>query len=245
MKIIVSLIILGLCLFSASADAQTRKRKKSAKTKTVKTIPKTISAGVVNGKAINLVTPVYPESAWKTRVYGRVNVKILIDETGTVISAEAISGHLLLRGASVRAALQSKFQPITLSGNPVRVNGIIVYNFLASQWNWLEIGYAVNYNFGYYNIGDLLDLLPSDFAEETNLLKQYFAEKQTNKDFLQSIIASFQVKLSDKEKDFWLFSVGLWLGKANRCCLNEVEKQQLIGQIEILMLSKPRACYEL
>lgn len=133
MKIIVSLIILGFVLFSASADAQTRKLKKSAKTKTVKKTPKTISAGVVNGRAINLIRPEYPQSARTMNVYGLVNVQILIDETGTVISAIAVSGHPVLRAASVKAALESKFSPIILSGEPVRVNGIIIYHFIPNQ----------------------------------------------------------------------------------------------------------------
>ncbi len=90
---------------------------------------KTVSGGVLNGKAINLVKPAYPAAAKAVRAEGAVNVQVTIDENGNVISASAVSGHPLLRAASVNAARQSKFLPTTLQGQAVKVTGIIVYNF--------------------------------------------------------------------------------------------------------------------
>jgi outer membrane biosynthesis protein TonB len=58
-------------------------------------------------------------------------VQIIVDEGGRVISARAISGHPLLRAAAESAARQAKFSPTLLSGTPVKVTGIIVYNFVA------------------------------------------------------------------------------------------------------------------
>ena len=91
--------------------------------------PKTISGGVLNGKAVNLVKPPYPAAAKAVRASGAVSVQVTIDENGNVISATAVSGHPLLRAASVQAARQSKFSPTTLQGQAVRVTGVIVYNF--------------------------------------------------------------------------------------------------------------------
>ncbi len=91
---------------------------------------KTISGGVLNGKATNLVKPPYPAAAKAVRAEGAVNVQVTIDEEGSVISASAVSGHPLLRAAAVQAARTSKFSPTTLSGQPVKVTGIIVYNFV-------------------------------------------------------------------------------------------------------------------
>lgn len=88
------------------------------------------SPTVVNQLAISLVKPAYPAAARAVRASGTVNVQVLIDEEGNVASAEAISGHPLLRSASVKAALESKFKPTTLNGQPVKVSGIIVYNFV-------------------------------------------------------------------------------------------------------------------
>jgi protein TonB len=90
-----------------------------------------ISGGVLNGRAVHLVTPPYPAIARSAHASGAVQVQVLIDENGSVISANAISGHPLLRAAAVAAAHASKFTPTKLSGQPVKVNGVIIYNFVA------------------------------------------------------------------------------------------------------------------
>ena len=92
-------------------------------------IPKSISGGVLNGKATNLVKPAYPAAAKAVRAAGAVNVQVTVDEEGNVIAASAVSGHPLLRAAAVTAARQSKFSPTRLEGQPVKVTGVIVYNF--------------------------------------------------------------------------------------------------------------------
>lgn len=91
--------------------------------------PTTISGGVVNGRAINLPKPPYPPAARALRASGVVNVQVLIDENGRVVSAQAVSGHPLLRGAAESAARQARFNPTMLSNQPVKVSGTIVYNF--------------------------------------------------------------------------------------------------------------------
>jgi len=90
-----------------------------------------ISGGVLNGKAVHLVTPPYPAIARSAHASGQVTVQVLIDENGNVISAHAASGHPLLQAAAVAAARASKFTPTKLSGQPVKVNGVIIYNFVA------------------------------------------------------------------------------------------------------------------
>ena len=90
-----------------------------------------ISGGVLNGKAVHLVTPPYPAIARSAHASGSVQVQVLIDENGNVISAHAVSGHPLLQAAAVAAARSSKFTPTKLSGQPVKVNGVIIYNFVA------------------------------------------------------------------------------------------------------------------
>ncbi|HQU86262.1 MAG TPA: energy transducer TonB [Pyrinomonadaceae bacterium] len=92
--------------------------------------PKTISGGVVNGKATSLPKPPYPAAARAVRASGSVSVQVLIDETGRVVSASAASGHPLLQQAAVAAARQARFSPTILSGQPVKVSGIITYNFV-------------------------------------------------------------------------------------------------------------------
>ncbi len=91
---------------------------------------KTVSGGVINGKATNLVKPAYPAAARAVRASGAVNVQVTVDEKGDVISASAVSGHPLLRASAVQAARESKFSPTLLSGKAVKVTGVIVYNFV-------------------------------------------------------------------------------------------------------------------
>ena len=91
---------------------------------------KPISKGVVNGSAISLPKPPYPAAARAVRASGAVNVQVLIDENGSVVSANAVSGHPLLRQAAEQAARGARFKPTLLSGQPVKVNGVIVYNFV-------------------------------------------------------------------------------------------------------------------
>lgn len=91
---------------------------------------KPISKGVVNGSALSLPKPPYPAAARAVRAAGAVNVQVLIDENGNVVSANAVSGHPLLKQAAESAARGAKFKPTLLSGQPVKVNGVIVYNFV-------------------------------------------------------------------------------------------------------------------
>ncbi len=97
---------------------------------TPKPAPKTISGGVVNGKATSLPKPPYPPAARAVRAAGAVSVQVLIDEDGRVVSANAVSGHPLLRAAAESAARGARFSPTQLSGQPVKVSGIITYNFV-------------------------------------------------------------------------------------------------------------------
>jgi len=89
-----------------------------------------INGGVLNGKATSLPLPVYPAAARAVRAAGAVTVKITLDENGDVISAAAVSGHPLLRAAAVEAAKEAKFSPTRLNGQPVKVSGVLVYNFV-------------------------------------------------------------------------------------------------------------------
>jgi protein TonB len=98
--------------------------------KTPPPVPKTISGGVVNGKATSLPKPPYPPAARAVRASGAVNVQVTISESGSVISASAVSGHPLLRAAAEQAARSARFAPTLLSGQPVKVTGVIVYNFV-------------------------------------------------------------------------------------------------------------------
>ena len=95
-----------------------------------RTILKPMSGGVLNGKAISLPAPTYPEAARRSLTAGKVEVEVVVDETGKVISARAISGPTMLREVSVQAASRARFSPTKLSGQPIKVVGKIFYNFI-------------------------------------------------------------------------------------------------------------------
>lgn len=92
--------------------------------------PKLVSLGVIESKVIRKAVPPYPELAKRARASGPVPVQILLDEQGRVVSARATSGHPLLRQAAEQAAFQTRFSPTLLSKQPVKVSGIITFNFV-------------------------------------------------------------------------------------------------------------------
>ena len=93
--------------------------------------PKTINAsgGVLQGTAILKVQPVYPNAAKQSRVQGSVRVSVVIDEAGIPVQATAIDGPNELRKGSEEAARKWRFKPTELEGTPVKVQGILTFNF--------------------------------------------------------------------------------------------------------------------
>lgn len=88
-----------------------------------------ISGGILNGKAISKPAPVYPETAKAQGASGVVTVEVLVDEKGQVESARAVSGPSLLHESAVNAARKARFSPLRLSGQLVKVIGLLTYNF--------------------------------------------------------------------------------------------------------------------
>ncbi|HEU4597490.1 MAG TPA: TonB family protein [Pyrinomonadaceae bacterium] len=90
---------------------------------------KALSAGVLNGKAVSKPAPPYPPMAKAAKASGTVVVSVEVDEKGVVTSARAVSGHPLLRAAAEAAARRARFSPTLLSGRPVKVQGVLTYDF--------------------------------------------------------------------------------------------------------------------
>lgn len=88
-------------------------------------------AGILNDRAIELPKPVYPAAAKKDHISGQVQVKVILDETGKVVSAEAVFGPDELRAAAVEAAKRARFKPTLMGGEPQKVFGIVLYDFVA------------------------------------------------------------------------------------------------------------------
>ena len=77
-----------------------------------------------------LPRPAYPPLARAARLSGTITVQVLIDEQGNVSDTHAIDGHPLLQTVCVAAAREAKFSPTLLEGEPVKVTGVIKYNFV-------------------------------------------------------------------------------------------------------------------
>lgn len=90
-----------------------------------------VEDGVESGRVLELPKPAYPPIAAAAHASGTVGVKVLIDVDGTVIAAASVSGHPLLQAAAVNAARNARFTPTKVNGQPVKVVGVIQYNFIS------------------------------------------------------------------------------------------------------------------
>jgi TonB family protein len=86
---------------------------------------------ILNGQALSLPRPVYSDEARRQGARGTVIIKVTIDETGKVTdAADMCSGDPLLVKPALESALKARFTPTKLSGQPVKVSGVVTYNFV-------------------------------------------------------------------------------------------------------------------
>ena len=88
-----------------------------------------INGGMLNSKAIYLPVPEAPSAD----AHGVVMVAVVVDESGSVIEARAVSGPAALHVPAVNAARLARFSPTLLMGEAVRVSGTLSYNFVKSN----------------------------------------------------------------------------------------------------------------
>ncbi len=124
---------IGITFPSSKTDepkAEERTAENGVTVRRRRPLPRMINGGIINGRAIRLPKPPYPPDARAARASGIANIKVQIDEDGSVFSAEPSSGHPLLLPAARRAACLATFSPTKLEGQPVKVAGVISYNFV-------------------------------------------------------------------------------------------------------------------
>lgn len=92
-----------------------------------------VRGGILNGKAIRLPSARYPPEALKERFSAMVTIRVLVDETGKVVSACALSPRPEFIRVTEQAASQALFNPTVVSGKPVKVEGVLVYNFVGQR----------------------------------------------------------------------------------------------------------------
>jgi hypothetical protein len=211
---------------SVRANEQKVTQKKKAK-------PKTISFGILNGKAIDLVKPEYPPTASAVKVSGSVYIGVLIDVDGKVISVTVERGHPLLIPASIKAARASTFEPITFGGKPAQVSGGIVYRYLPSSLNWLELGYAAD------SVDSLIDHLPAGFGEEREFLELSRSDPDARESILNSAWDIIIAKLAYNEKAQWLIAVGLQIRVLTGFHWDNEIKDRAFAELKVLFDTKP------
>lgn len=80
-------------------------------------------------QAVSRVLPQYPDAARRMRAQGDVVVEIVIEKSGSVSEAKAISGPPLLRQAAVDAVRRWKYDPTMLDGQPIAVQMTVTVQF--------------------------------------------------------------------------------------------------------------------
>jgi TonB family protein len=94
-----------------------------------KGVAKPVEMGQLNAKALTLPKAKYPEEARRLHASGKVNVRVVVDENGKVISAKATDGPPSLRAAAEEAARLATFAPTVRDGITVKVAGLLTYEF--------------------------------------------------------------------------------------------------------------------
>ena len=80
--------------------------------------------GVVRPQVVRLAEPTYPSLARRLKRTARVVVKVLVDETATVVRAEVVQGdksNLGFNEAAIEAAYKTRFTAASKQGIAVKM----------------------------------------------------------------------------------------------------------------------------
>ena len=88
-----------------------------------------VLGGVLNDIAVNLPIPEYPEPAKAENASGTVTVEVVVNERGAVVASSVVSGPQPLWSAAGAAARQARFDPPLKDGKPVKVAGVLTFDF--------------------------------------------------------------------------------------------------------------------
>ena len=88
-----------------------------------------VESGNLNDKATEFPKPIYPGEARKAHITGQVKVRVIVDETGRVLSADIVSGPKELWMAAIEAARKAHFEPTLIGDTAVKITGILTYDF--------------------------------------------------------------------------------------------------------------------
>ena len=92
-------------------------------------VPMRVGGVVAEANIIRKVQPIYPALARSARIQGTVEFSAVINKDGAIEDLQLIRGHPLLVNAAREAALQWRYRPTLLNGEPVEVITEIVVDF--------------------------------------------------------------------------------------------------------------------
>lgn len=105
--------------------------------------------------------PVYPPLAKVVQLQGTVKVAITVSETGSIVSAEAVSGNPILVNSALDAVKKRKYKPYLVGGKP------------ASFTTTVEISFS-------------LGIPEEEYEKEQDLNKRYFEHEDRCRNLLKS-----------------------------------------------------------
>ena len=85
-----------------------------------------VLGGVLNDIAVNLPKPEYSGAE---KASGKVTVEVVVNEKGEVVASSVVSGPQPLWKAAGAAARQARFDPPLKDGKPVKVAGVLIFDF--------------------------------------------------------------------------------------------------------------------
>ena len=88
-----------------------------------------VSQGVLQGRLVKKIQPVYPSTAMRLRIQGTVQLAATISKDGSVTNVKQTSGDPNLGRAAMDAVKQWKYKPYVLDGHPVEVQTTISVDF--------------------------------------------------------------------------------------------------------------------
>ncbi len=176
-----------------------------------------ISVPDINGRAISLVKPAFPETAVAAQADGAdVNLKVVVNENGDVVSAQcSLNCHPMLKDAAELAAATSKFRPlINKDGQAVPYEGILHYTFVVDRIDWFRFGTSFESirQFDNISLGPAAQILSKKFADEKARLLALDTKGtalETRWKVMSEVEASLKEKL--KDGDLWRFEIGMGL----------------------------------
>lgn len=217
--------------------------------------PPPISVPDINGLAVDLVKPAFPETALAADADGSVvSLKVIVDEDGNVISAIcSLNCHPMLKDAAELAAASSRFTPLFQDGRAVRYEGILLYTFVVERVNWFRFGTALESTRQFDNIslGPVAQILSARYDDEKALLLSLDANGGVDYDARQNGIRKVELSIKTKLKgrDLWNFEIGMALRRVTFWTMagertNRSELQAALDELPAYVSSAPEGVPE-